>query len=100
MAAVATVLTLLPASVSAHGSEKAARASGEAAAASKEAAKATKRSANAAEKSARAVTNTSIAQGFMDETGRYSGPKEHLSRESRTRNRSAASKRGRSERRI
>lgn len=72
VATVATVLALLPASVSAKGSR-------EAAAASMEAARASKRSANAVEKSANAVVNTSIAQGHMDERGRYLGPKEHLS---------------------
>ncbi|KAJ4385816.1 hypothetical protein N0V93_010247 [Gnomoniopsis smithogilvyi] len=72
VATVATVVALLPASVSAKGSR-------EAAAASMEAAQASKRSANAVEKSANAVVNTSIAQGHMDDRGRYLGPTEHLS---------------------
>lgn len=72
VATVATVLALLPASVSAKGSREAAHAS-------EKAAEASKRSANAVEKSANAVVKSSIAQGHMDEKGRYNGPKENLS---------------------
>lgn len=95
VATVATVLMLLPASVSAKGSREAAAASMAAAKASNRSAKAGEdaarashrsarageKSAKAVEKSANAVVNTSIAQGHMDDLGRYIGPQEHLSRE-------------------
>lgn len=75
---MATVLALVPASVSAKGSREAASASHAAAHASRKSASASSRSANAVEKSANAVVGTSMAQGHIDERGYYTGSRGHF----------------------
>lgn len=75
---MATVLALVPASVSAKGSREAAAASMAAARASRKSAIASSRSADAVEKSANAAVGSSMAQGHIDERGRYTGPKSHF----------------------
>lgn len=76
LATVATVAALLPSAVSAKASVDAAHASGRAARASEKSARQVTKSARASEisamgsiMSARAATNSSIAQGHMDEYG-------------------------------
>lgn len=76
LATVATVAALVPSTVSAKASRDAAHASGRAARASEKSAQQVTKSARASEvsamgsiMSARAVTNSSIAQGHMDEYG-------------------------------
>lgn len=78
VATVATVLALVPASVSAKGSREAAAASMAAARASKKSATASSRSANAVEKSANAAVGSSMAQGHIDERGYYTGSRDHF----------------------
>lgn len=78
VATMATVLALVPASVSAKGSREAAAASMAAARASKKSATASTRSANAVEKSANAAVGSSMAQGHIDERGHYTGSRDHF----------------------
>ncbi|KAK7710896.1 hypothetical protein SLS63_012859 [Diaporthe eres] len=74
----ATVLALLPASVSANASQEAAAASMKAAKAAGKSAEASTRAANATEKSSRAVVGTSMANGHIDNRGNYCGPTDHF----------------------